>query len=121
MPKLITQPILFPDPSMRIEEFFGRISSGESEISIGRLRSKAGWSEPRQKPEFNEYTIMISGTLLLTSEDGTVTRVAAGQAVFVPRGESVQYSSPEEPGADYISVCIPAFKMELAHRDPPSP
>lgn len=117
MPKLIQKPSFFPQEDISIAEFFGRISSGESGISLCRIQSEAGWSEPRQRPEFDEYAILISGALYLTSEDGSTTIVREGQAVFVPKGESVQYSSPEEPGADYVAVCVPAFSLESAHRD----
>ncbi len=117
MSKRIEKPNLFPQEGITIAEFFGRISSGETEMSICRISSGAGWSEPRQRPEFDEYTIMISGALYLTSEDGSVTIVRTGEAVLVPKGESVQYSSPEAPGADYIAVCVPAFSLNLANRE----
>ena len=117
MPKLIKSPSFFPQEEITIAEFFGRISSGETGISICRITSAAGWSEPRQRPDFDEYTVMISGSLHLRDETGKTTIVREGEAVFVPRGESVQYSSPEEPGADYIAVCVPAFAMEIANRD----
>ncbi len=118
MPQKINQPDLFPQQGITIAEFFGRISSGETGISICRITSGAGWSEPRQRPDFDEYTILLNGSLHLTAEDGATTVVRAGEAVFVPKGESVRYSSPEEPGADYIAVCVPAFSMDLANRDP---
>lgn len=102
---------------MTIAEFFGRISSGDQTISIGRLTSAAGWSEAPQRPEFDEFTLVLQGALYLTSEDGSVTIVRKNQAVLVPAGEKVQYSSPEEPGADYVSVCLPAFAPELSHRE----
>lgn len=115
--KKIEKPVRFPDPSMVTEEFFGKISSGESGVSIGHLRSAAGWSEARQKPDFDEYTLVLKGALYLTAEDGTVSVCRANEAIFVPKGTSVQYSTPESEGADYISVCIPAFDMNLAHRE----
>lgn len=117
MPQLVTQPNLFPQKDITINEYFGRISSGQTQLSICRITSGAGWSEPRQRPEFDEYTIMISGELHLKSEDGSVTVVRAGEAVFVPKNESVQYSTPSEGGADYIAVCVPAFSMDLARRE----
>lgn len=102
---------------MTISEFFGRISTGNANISIARLTSAAGWSEPAQRPEFDEFTLVIRGALYLTSEDGSVTVVRENQAVLVPAGEKVQYSSPEEPGADYVAVCLPAFSPELSNRE----
>lgn len=118
MPVFVANPENFPQDGISIMEYFGRISSGETGISICRIGSGPGWSEPRQRPEFDEYTIMISGELHLRSEDGSVGIVRAGEAVFVPKGESVQYSSPNEPGAEYISICVPGFSAELANRDP---
>ena len=115
--QLISAPVRFPDDSMSITEFFGRISSGDTRISIGRLTSRAGWSEPAQRPEFDEFTLVLKGALYVTAEDGSVTVVRENQAILTPAGELVQYSSPEEPGADYVSVCLPAFAMELAHRN----
>ncbi|MBE6425398.1 MAG: cupin domain-containing protein [Thermoguttaceae bacterium] len=117
MPKLISKPTRFPDDTMTISEFFGRISSGDTGVSIARLTSAAGWSEPPQRPEFDEFTLVLRGALYLTSEDGSVTIVREDQAVFVPAGEQVQYSSPEGSGADYVAVCLPAFAPELTHRE----
>ncbi len=115
--KKVLNPVRFPDPSMTIEEFFGKISTGQSDVSIGHLKSAQGWSEPRQKPDFDEYTLVISGALHLTAQDGTVTVCRANEGILVPKGTSVQYSSPEPNGADYVSICIPAFDINLAHRD----
>jgi len=115
--KKISTPTRFPDPTMVIEEFFGKIASGQSEISIAHLQSQGGWSEPRQKPDFDEYTVVLKGALYLTAEDGTVTVCRANEGILVPKGTSVQYSSPEPEGADYIAVCIPGFDIKLAHRE----
>jgi len=118
MPRLISAPTRFPDETMTISEFFGRISTGSTQISIARLTSAAGWSEPAQCPEFDEFTLVLKGALYLTSEDGNVTIVRENQAVLVPAGERVQYSSPETGEADYVAVCLPAFAPELSHREP---
>ena len=99
-----------------IEEFIGRIGSETREVSIARMRSPGGWEEAGQTPEFDEYTVVLRGTLRVTSKDGA-TNVGAGQAVIVPRGEWVQYSTPGEDGADYIAVCIPGFSPNTVHRD----
>ena len=98
--KKIFAPVRFPDPTMVTEEFFGKISSGQSDISIGHLRSAAGWSEAPQKPEFDEYTVVLKGALYLTAEDGTVTVCRANEGILVPKGTYVQYSSPEPDGAE---------------------
>ena len=97
-----------------IEEFIGRVASATDAVSIARMRSPAGWIEPAQTPEFDEYTVVINGSVRVTTSAG-VTDVGAGQAVIVPRGERVQYSTPE--GAEYIAVCLPAFSPDSVHRE----
>ncbi len=99
-----------------IEEFAGLVNTGTQEVSIARMRSPEGWEEPGQVPEFNEYTVVIAGTLRVETKDETF-HVGAGQAVIVPAGEWIRYSSPLEGGADYVAVCVPAFSPETVHRD----
>ena len=99
-----------------IEEFIGRVNSGEGRLSIARMRSPRGWAEPGQTPEFDEYTVVLRGALHVTTKEGTLD-VRAGEAVVVPRGEWVQYSTPGDEGAEYIAVCLPAFSPETVHRD----
>ncbi len=101
-----------------IEEFVGRVNSATSEVSVARMRSPAGWEEPGQTPEFNEYTIVTAGMLLVETRDGSV-EVSAGQAIVAPKGEWVRYSSPREGGAEYLAVCVPAFDPGAVHRDEP--
>jgi len=98
----------------RIEEFIGRVNSDTAAVSVARMQSPAGWVEPGQTPEFDEYTVVLRGTLRVTSRDGSVD-VAAGQAVITHAGEWVQYSTPE--GAEYVAVCLPAFSPNTVHRD----
>jgi mannose-6-phosphate isomerase-like protein (cupin superfamily) len=99
-----------------IEEFVGRVNSRTEGVSIARMRSPAGWSEPGQTPEFDEYSVVLRGSLRVTTRDGFVD-VPAGQAVIAPRGEWVQYSTPGSEGAEYIAVCVPAFSPQAVHRD----
>jgi quercetin dioxygenase-like cupin family protein len=99
-----------------IEEFIGRVNSGTSSVSIARMQSPPGWMEPGQTPEFEEYTVVLRGTLRVTTRDA-VTDVHAGEAIILHPGEWVQYSSPTEEGAEYIAVCLPAFSIETVHRD----
>ncbi len=99
-----------------IEEFIGRVNSGTSEISIAKMISPGGWSEPAQTPEFDEYTLVLRGTLLVKTAAKEFT-VNGGQAFIARRGEKVQYSAPDNDGAEYIAVCLPAFSPELVHRD----
>jgi len=99
-----------------IEEFVGRVNSKTRDLSIARMKSPAGWSEPGQTPEFDEYTLVLSGMLRVTTRQGTQD-VRAGEAVIVRRGEWIQYSTPDPGGAEYIAVCLPAFSPDIVHRD----
>ncbi len=101
-------------PPKVIEEFIGRVNSGTPQVSIARMTSPAGWSEPAQTPEFGEFSIVLRGTLQVETREG-VMQVHAGQAVVVERGEWVRYSTPEPGGAEYIAVCTPAFSPQTVH------
>ncbi len=103
-------------PPKQIEEFIGRVASQTSEVSIARMISPAGWSEPGQIAEFNEYTVVLRGTLKVRLKEKEID-IPAGQAILVEAGEWVQYSTPYAKGAEYIAVCLPAFSPEIAHRD----
>jgi ethanolamine utilization protein EutQ (cupin superfamily) len=98
----------------RIEEFVGRVNSKTDALSIARMQSPPGWQEPGQTPDFDEYSIVLSGFLRVETADGTLD-VAAGQAVHARPGEWVRYSTPD--GAEYIAVCAPAFSPDTVHRD----
>ncbi len=97
-----------------IEEYIGRVSSGTEGVSIARMKSPAGWEEPGQTPEFDEYTVVLSGMLRVATKSAE-HEVGAGEAFISPKGEWVRYSTPE--GAEYISVCLPAFSPQTVHRD----
>lgn len=99
-----------------IEEFIGRVNSKTETLSIARMKSPAGWIEPGQTPEFDEYTVVLKGVLQVTTKGGA-TPVHEGEAVMVPSGEWVQYSTPDAEGAEYIAICLPAFSPEIIHRD----
>ena len=103
-------------PSKEIQEFIGRVSTGTTEVSIARMCSPQGWFEPAQTPEFNEYTVVLKGALHVTLK-GRVVVVKAGQAILIEAGDTVQYSTPEREGAEYIAVCVPAFSPQTVHRD----
>lgn len=100
----------------RIEEFIGCINSKTSEISIARMRSPAGWEEPGQRPQFDEYTIVLKGMLRVKTTNSIVD-VESGQAIIVSANEWVQYSTPNDEGAEYIAVCLPAFTPDTVNRD----
>ena len=99
-----------------IEEFIGRVNSKTDEVSIARMKSPAGWIEPGQTPDFDEYTLVLKGMLRVMTTSG-VHEVRAGEAIIAERGEWVQYSTPGPDGAEYIAVCMPAFSPESVHRD----
>jgi mannose-6-phosphate isomerase-like protein (cupin superfamily) len=100
----------------KIEEYIGRVNSQTSRVSVARMNSPSGWTEPGQTPEFEEYTIVLKGMLRVTTKQGVID-VHAGEAIIAHPGEWVQYSSPGSEGAEYIAVCSPAFSMDTVHRD----
>ncbi len=104
------------EPPKRIEEFVGRVNTGTEGVSIARMKSPGGWSEPGQTPEFDEYSVVLRGALRVETRAG-VLDVRTGQAVIAPKGEWVRYSTPDPEGAEYVSVCTPAFSPETVHRD----
>ena len=99
-----------------IDEYVGRVNSATSATSVAHMRSPGGWQEPGQTPEFDEFTVILRGTLRVEHRAGSMD-VHAGQAIIAHRGEWVRYSTPEPEGAEYVAVCLPAFAMETVHRD----
>jgi mannose-6-phosphate isomerase-like protein (cupin superfamily) len=119
MPRLISAPTLVQaagSKPKRIEEFVGRVSSGDALLSVARMTSPAGWQEPGQRPDFEEVTVVLRGLLRVEHAAGTLD-VRAGQAMVASSGEWVRYSTPEPEGAEYVSVCLPAFSPATVHRD----
>jgi mannose-6-phosphate isomerase-like protein (cupin superfamily) len=99
-----------------IEEYVGRMNTGDGALSIARMKSPQGWEEPAQTPEFDEYTIILAG-LLVVDHDGGRLELRPGEAVHTRPGERVRYSTPEPGGAEYLAVCLPAFSPDTVHRD----
>lgn len=119
MPTHIKQPSVIEaagNKPKRIEEFVGRVNSKTGGVSVARMKSPEGWVEPGQTPEFDEYTVVLNGSLRVTTRDGVID-VGAGEAVITRKGEWVQYSTPGAEGAEYIAVCLPAFSIDAVHRD----
>jgi mannose-6-phosphate isomerase-like protein (cupin superfamily) len=117
MPRLIPRATRIPVPGdKQIDEYIGRVNTKDSAVSIAHMHSPPGWSEPGQQPEFDEYTVVLKGSLRVESKDG-VLEVKAGQAIVAPRGEWVRYSTPGPEGAEYIAVCLAAFDPVKVHRD----
>ncbi|HLO84670.1 MAG TPA: cupin [Nostocaceae cyanobacterium] len=119
MPQLIKQPTRIEAAGNKpkyIDEYIGRANTQTENISIAYMRSPGGWFEPGQRPEFDEFTVVIKGTLRVEHAQGYID-VAAGQAVITYQDEWVRYSTPTEEGAEYIAVCLPAFSPDTVHRD----
>ena len=119
MPRLIATPTVIEAAGTKpklIEEFAGRVNSGHDTVSVARMKSPSGWEEPGQRPEFEEITIVLNGMLRVEYESG-VLEVRSGQAVVCNPGEWVRYSSPEQDGAEYVAVCLPAFSPDTVNRD----
>jgi len=120
MPQLIEHSTLIPavgSQPKQIHEYFGLASTGDGACSIARMVSSAGWVEPGQTPQFDEYTLVLKGRLVVEWREGRF-EVRAGQAIRVFKGEWVRYSTPEPEGAEYIAICLPAFSPHTVHRDP---
>lgn len=116
-PLLITQPTLInTERGKSIQEYVGIVNTRTRQISIAHMDAPGGWSEPGQCPEFDEYTLVLRGSLRIEWKDGYVD-VESGQAIICPKGMWVRYSSTSSLGARYISVCLPAFSLQAANRD----
>jgi mannose-6-phosphate isomerase-like protein (cupin superfamily) len=119
MPKLIEKPTVIDcvgTKPKQIQEYAGRVNSGHASVSVARMISPSGWEEPGQRPEFEEITVVLKGTLRVQYENGAID-VTAGQAVVTSPGEWIRYSTPGPEGAEYVAVCLPAFSPTTVHRD----
>jgi mannose-6-phosphate isomerase-like protein (cupin superfamily) len=118
-PILISQPTRIRAAGNKpkvIDEYIGRVNSGTADVSVAHMRSPGGWQEPGQTPEFEEFTVVLKGTLHVEYSGGSLD-VRAGQGVIARKGEWIRYSTPEPEGAEYFAICLPAFSMESVHRD----
>lgn len=119
MPKFIESPSIIESAGnlpKKIEEFVGRVNTENSQISIARMTSPEGWLEPGQRPEFQEITVVLEGTIVVEFEGG-MREIRAGSAIVAEPGEWVRYSTPKPGGAKYIAICLPAFSPDMVHRD----
>jgi ethanolamine utilization protein EutQ (cupin superfamily) len=119
MPTLIPIPSRIQAPGNKvklIDEYIGRVNSETKGVSVAHMRSPSGWEEPGQTPDFDEFTVVLAGTLHVEYKGGSMD-VQAGQAIIAHKGEWVQYSTPDPDGAEYVAVCVPAFSIETVHRD----
>lgn len=120
MPTLIPHPTRIASAGSKpkvIEEYIGRVNTATSAASVAHMSSPEGWEEPGQTPEFDEYTVVLRGTLRVQHKSGQLD-VHAGQAIIAHRGDWVRYSTPFAGGAEYIAVCLPSFSPDTVHRDP---
>ena len=118
MPRHIAKPTVIPaagDKPKNIAEYVGRVNTQTESVSIAVMRSPEGWSEPWQRPEFHEYTVVLRGVVRVEHEGG-VLDVRAGEAVIASPGEAIRYSTPLEGGAEYVAICLPAFSPGTVHR-----
>ncbi len=119
MPLKISSPSIIKSAGNKpkiIEEYIGNVNSKTNEVSIARMKSPAGWTEPGQTPEFDEYTIVLKGELHINTKKDEII-LKEGEAVITKKGEWIQYSTPGKDGAEYIAVCLPAFSPETVNRD----
>ncbi|MCW8803523.1 MAG: cupin [Ignavibacteriaceae bacterium] len=119
MPTVIKNPTIIEAAGNKpkiIQEFIGRVNSSTKTISMAKMTSPAGWEEPGQTPEFDEYTLVLNGMLRVETKDQTYD-IETGQAIITYAGEWIRYSTPNQSGAEYIAICLPAFSPETVHRD----
>jgi mannose-6-phosphate isomerase-like protein (cupin superfamily) len=121
----MAKPTFIPQPSRvtavgnkpkLIDEYIGRVNSDTPTLSVAQMRSPGGWQEPGQRPEFDEFTVVVKG-MLRVEYDGGMLEVRTGQAVIAHKGEWVRYSTPDPEGAEYFAICLPAFSQDTVHRD----
>jgi mannose-6-phosphate isomerase-like protein (cupin superfamily) len=117
MAELVEKPTRIPVPGGKvIDEYVGRVNTGDASVSVAHMVAPSGWSEPFQAPEFDEVTLVLKGCVRV-EHPGGVLDVRAGQAVVTRAGERVRYTTPESEGAEYVAICLPAFSPDLAHRE----
>lgn len=117
MPRLISGPTRIPVPGYKeVHEYAGRVNTQSEDVSVAHMKSPSGWSEPGQRPEFREITVVLRGVMHVEHEGGAMD-VGAGQAFIAEPGEWVRYSTPGSEGAEYVAICLPAFSMDTVHRD----
>ena len=120
MPELISSPTRIPVPGGKvIDEHVGAVTTPDlglsSSVSVAHMVAPADWTEPYQRPDFDEITVVLTGQVVVDHDSGRL-EVGAGQSVITRAGERIRYSCGPE-GAEYIAVCLPAFSPESVHRE----
>lgn len=114
--KIQKSPFVVPtDDGKLIQEHWGN-STGNANISIARMVAPAGWSEPHQTPEFDEFTIIIRGKKQFEIDGETIV-LEAGQSILIEKGARIRYSNPFDAECEYMAICLPAFSIDLVHRE----
>lgn len=115
--KIQSTPFVVPTTDGKlIEEHFGKATDGNSAISIAHMIAPPKWSEPFQRPEFEEYTYIIKGKKQFIIENETLI-LEKGQSIKIEANTRVQYSNPFDKECEYISICTPAFDFKKVHRE----
>lgn len=115
--KIQKSPFIVPTTDGKhIAEHFGLATDGNKDLSIAQMIAPAGWSEPFQTPEFNEYTLVLKGKKQFIIDDEVIV-LEAGQSIYISKHTRVQYSNPFVEACEYISICNPAFSIDLVHRE----
>jgi ethanolamine utilization protein EutQ (cupin superfamily) len=116
VPRLITEPTRVPVPGGKvINEHVGRVNTGSEAVSVAHMIAPANWGEPFQTPEFEEFTLVLKGSVIVDHDGGSIT-AHAGQSILTSAGERVRYSTGPE-GAEYVAVCLPAFAPDTVNRE----
>jgi len=116
MPQLLPSPVHVPVPGGKIiNEHVGLASTGETAFSVAHMVAPAGWEEPAQRPDFDEVTLVLMGSVVV-EHDGGSTEVVAGQSIITKAGERVRYSVGPD-GAEYVAICTPAFSVDTVNRE----
>ncbi|MDG1660274.1 MAG: cupin domain-containing protein [Winogradskyella sp.] len=115
--KIQDSPFVVPTTDGKvIKEHFGNATDGNSKISIAHMIAPAGWSEPFQIPEFDEYTFIIKGKKQFIIE-GEIIILEAGQSIKVEKNTRLQYSNPFTEPCEYLAICLPAFSINAVNRE----
>ena len=115
--KIQTSPFVFPTTDGKIiKEHFGMATDGNEQLSIAHMIAPAGWSEPFQTPDFDEYTFIIRGKKQFIIEGDTII-LSAGESIKIQKNTRVQYSNPYTEPCEYLAICLPAFSMDLVNRE----
>ena len=114
--KIQKDPFVVPTTDGKlIEEIWGE-TTDNPEISIAHMIAPAGWKEPFQTPMFDEFTYIISGKKQFEIEGQSII-LEKGESIRIEKGTRIRYSNPYEEECEYMSICTPAFSIDLVNRE----